>query len=226
MRVAIAQTQPESAPPGRRALAHDDTNRDQVFPALTRNLEGAVRAVEEAKRENAEVVVFCEYFLQGILNEHRQVRWWSESAVHTASGADGSTQYNSLPSRHLERFLVRLAAEHDICIVGTIVHGTSTSPKLQNAPDDSPFDDIPLRSVPDVHAHADKSLGRTTSSPTQLQSAWMLFLDEAGDELYNTDRYSLLNEAFFLDGSGVRGRYDKRNLWHPERWVGGTHDAL
>lgn len=119
-------------------------------------------------------------------------------------------QYNSLPSRHLENFLVRLAAEHDICIVGTIVHGTSTSRALLKPPDDSPFDHIPLRSAASMPAAAD-------SISADAQSAWRAYLANAGDELYDTGKYTLLNEAFFLDGSGVRGRYEKRNLWHPER---------
>lgn len=76
MRVAIAQTQPVSAAPGKQALSRASVageEQGRMFPALERNLQDVVRAVEDAKRGDAEVVVFCEYFLQGILNEHRQV---------------------------------------------------------------------------------------------------------------------------------------------------------
>lgn len=36
----------------------------------------------------------------------------------------------------------------------------------------------------------------------------------------DTSHLTLLNEAFFFDSEGKRrGKYVKKNLWHPERYV-------
>jgi predicted amidohydrolase len=73
MRIAIAQTCPVSAPPGVYSAA--EASVDNLSITLRRNLEDAEEIVKEAvQRHQADVVCFPEYFLQGILNEGRQVR--------------------------------------------------------------------------------------------------------------------------------------------------------
>lgn len=71
MRIALAQTSPISAPSGPAAL--EKPHSSSPFPTLDENLVGAVKAVEHAVAQKADIVVFPEYFLQGIANESRQV---------------------------------------------------------------------------------------------------------------------------------------------------------
>lgn len=71
MRVGLAQTSPISAPPGPPTL--DAPHTSSPFPSLDSNLIDVVSHVERAIKDGAEVVVFPEYFLQGIVNESRQV---------------------------------------------------------------------------------------------------------------------------------------------------------
>lgn len=70
-RIALAQTSPASAPSGPPAL--EKPHSTSPFPTLDQNLVDVVDFVERAAAEKAEVVVFPEYFLQGIVNEARQV---------------------------------------------------------------------------------------------------------------------------------------------------------
>ncbi|KAL7420091.1 hypothetical protein Q5752_005056 [Cryptotrichosporon argae] len=182
LRIAIAQTCPVSAPegvPASTTFVHGDP-----FPTLTANLRESVRYVEDAVKQGVDLVMFPEYWLQGIVNEHRQ--------------------YLTLASRHLESFIARLAKEHSVAIVGTIVHGVHTTSTL---PTSDPFAHIPLRSSA---AEAD---------PTSVADEWRAYLSSSAG-LFEADKsaYALENEAFFLDRAGnLGGKYVKRNLWHPER---------
>lgn len=67
MRIALAQSQVISAQPG----AYESDNNP--FETLQINLNSAVKDVQQAKSEGADIVCFPEYFLQGILNVGRQV---------------------------------------------------------------------------------------------------------------------------------------------------------
>ncbi|WWD20802.1 hypothetical protein CI109_105279 [Kwoniella shandongensis] len=71
MRIALAQTSPISAPEGPPDL--EKPHSTSPFPTLDHNLADAVNFVERAVALNAEVVIFPEYFLQGITNENRQL---------------------------------------------------------------------------------------------------------------------------------------------------------
>lgn len=68
LRVALAQTCPLSGESG----AYPSPSVDP-FRILHDNLAEVEVQVKRAKDEGAEVVCFAEYFLQGILNEGRQV---------------------------------------------------------------------------------------------------------------------------------------------------------
>ncbi|WVO16923.1 hypothetical protein L204_104609 [Cryptococcus depauperatus] len=70
VRIALAQTNPISAPAGPPAL--EKPHSTSPFPTLDQNLINAVKVVERAVSEQADVVVFPEYFLQGLVNENRQ----------------------------------------------------------------------------------------------------------------------------------------------------------
>ncbi|WVQ86140.1 hypothetical protein IAT38_008308 [Cryptococcus sp. DSM 104549] len=120
MRVALAQISPASAPEGPPQL--EKPHSTSPFPTLDQNLVDVIAAVERAVAEKAEVVVFPEYFLQGIANEGRQ--------------------YLTFPSAHLLAFLQDLAKHHSICIVGSIVHAARED--LAPTPKNSPFAHIPL----------------------------------------------------------------------------------
>ena len=179
-RVAIAQICPISAPSG--LPPHPDsssTSSTDPFPILTANLAQVEAILQDACREKPDIVIFPEYFLQGILNEQRQ--------------------YNSLPSKYLDEALIRLAGKYGVAIVGTIVHGTASH--LGPMPDISPFED---------DEGGDGSKGR---------AAWSEYLQANRDGLGETEGFTLYNEASYIDGEGVKGRYHKRNLWHPERYA-------
>jgi predicted amidohydrolase len=69
LRVALAQTCPISAPEGKYPSADVDP-----LEVARINLADCADFVRKAKEGGAEVVCFAEYYLQGILNEGRQVR--------------------------------------------------------------------------------------------------------------------------------------------------------
>lgn len=73
IRIALAQTSPISAPSGppKKERPHSSS----PFPSLEHNLVDVVDHVERAKAQGAEVIVFPEYFLQGMVNEGREVRY-------------------------------------------------------------------------------------------------------------------------------------------------------
>lgn len=71
MRIALAQTCPISAPKG--TWASQNRGASDLFRDLVKNLELAELHIARAAKEKADVVCFPEYFLEGILNEGRQV---------------------------------------------------------------------------------------------------------------------------------------------------------
>jgi hypothetical protein len=67
LRVALAQTCPLNS-----KLSYP-TGEEDPFETLRANLADCADFVKRAKEGGAEVVCFAEYYLQGILNEGRQV---------------------------------------------------------------------------------------------------------------------------------------------------------
>ncbi|RXK41014.1 hypothetical protein M231_01645 [Tremella mesenterica] len=188
LRIALAQTSPISAPEG--PPSHERPLSSSPFPTLDHNLLKVTKAVQKASEENADVVVFPEYFLQGVLNNGRQ--------------------YLTLPSSHLLNFVQSLARIYNICIVGTIVHGSTP---MHVCPDISPFDHLFPHSKPYSEIH--QLEGKITSS----QKQWAKYLHHFPPTTEETSQPSLKNTAFFIEGTtgNVLGTYVKRNLWHPER---------
>ena len=77
LRVALAQTTPVSGPP-------EQPTTQNLFEPLNVNLNDAKRRVAQASKEGADVVVFPEYFLQGLVDQGRQVslmHWTGLSSV-------------------------------------------------------------------------------------------------------------------------------------------------
>jgi predicted amidohydrolase len=68
LRVALAQTCPLNS-----KLSYP-TGEEDPFETLRKNLADCADFVKRAKEGGAEVVCFAEYYLQGILNEGRQVK--------------------------------------------------------------------------------------------------------------------------------------------------------
>lgn len=68
LKIALAQTCPLSAKEGIYPGPNDDP-----FEVLHTNLADAANYVKQAKEQGADIVCFAEYYLQGILNEGRQV---------------------------------------------------------------------------------------------------------------------------------------------------------
>jgi len=187
IRVALAQIQPSSAP--ERTSLDDDIVAGDPFPTLKANLEQIEQCVKQAKEAGAEIAVFPEY-LQGILNEDRQVRINLHIPIER--------QYLSLPSSQYEACIASLAKKYEIGISGSIVHGrprSTTSTTFPSPPSICPFTD--------------------SNGPKQ----WSDYLRENRDTILNhVDQIALENEAFLLDTTGeMCGNYIKRNLWHPER---------
>jgi len=71
IKIALAQTSPVSAPVGPPKL--EKPHSTTPFPTLDINLAKAREWVVKAKEGGADIVVFPEYFLQGIVNDSRQV---------------------------------------------------------------------------------------------------------------------------------------------------------
>jgi hypothetical protein len=76
LRIALAQTCPVIAPAGK-----NEKDQDHPFTVLETNLLDARSWVEKAVRERADVIVFPEYFLQGLVDDGRQVSGPIESAL-------------------------------------------------------------------------------------------------------------------------------------------------
>jgi hypothetical protein len=68
LRIAIAQTHVLSAPP-----SLPSTPASSILAALEANLRTVVQHTENAAKDGADVIVFPEYFLQGIV-DGREVR--------------------------------------------------------------------------------------------------------------------------------------------------------
>lgn len=102
-----------------------------------------------------------------------------------------------------------MARKYEIAIVGTIVHGTHS--KLE-CPSISPFD-VDLDNGHQGTVGGEAGTSRESSGLDQ----WTVFLRDNHDALSQREDFELINEAFYLDKDGVKGRYHKLNLWHPER---------
>ncbi len=98
IRIALAQTCPLNAP---SPLPRPTTGSPSILAPFEKNLEKAAEWIVKASKEGAEVVVFPEYFLQGIVDgrEVSPLVWASvgsaltndiQRAVH---GSSGSTRY-------------------------------------------------------------------------------------------------------------------------------------
>ncbi|WWC65305.1 uncharacterized protein I303_107922 [Kwoniella dejecticola CBS 10117] len=189
IRVAIAQTAPVVAPEGPAKL--EKPHSTSPFSTIDQNLTIAVEYVERAAAGKAEVVIFPEYFLQGIVNQNRQ--------------------YLTFPSKHLLTFLQTLAKIHGIALCGTIVHGTREE-GAGPIPDSNPFDHISTHTAKSTHTNT-KQPGIT---PAQLE--WAKYLEKHPLSTEESAQPVLYNTAFFIDEKGeLIGEYTKKNLWHPER---------
>ncbi|KAK4684937.1 hypothetical protein P7C73_g5227, partial [Tremellales sp. Uapishka_1] len=186
LRVALAQTEPRNAPPGKR-IAAKDIDGDTPFPTIDYNLQDALRQVEQAVKEKAELVVFPEYFLQGIANEGRQ--------------------YLTIASDHLITHLSSLAAHHSICIAGTVVHGVlpagSAPPPISN-----PFAHLPLSSTQRVSDREGEKV--------QYQE-WARYLESYSEAKAEDEPELKNTAFFINEKGELIGEYIKKNLWHPER---------
>ena len=83
LRIALAQTAPLPAEPGPPTL--ERAHSSSPFPTLDHNLLCALQAVQTASAQRADVVVFPEYFLQGLCDQGRQVSE-AEGSTYRAEG--------------------------------------------------------------------------------------------------------------------------------------------
>jgi hypothetical protein len=106
----------------------------------------------------------------------------------------------SLCSIWLEHWIAEYAKRYSIAITGTIVHGTNNALP------------IPPTSDPICLSDPEESL--------LARIEWYTYFEEAGHGLEDDSHYTLINEAFYIDSVGKKvGKYTKKNLWHPERYV-------
>ena len=100
-------------------------------------------------------------------------------------------------------YLCELAKEYDVDIVTSIVHGTlPASAKGKATPSESPF-----------HPASAPGGGITAG-----QRAWAEYLHAYPPSDEEQEKPHLVNTAVYIDSSGkVLGKYNKQNLWHPER---------
>jgi hypothetical protein len=75
LRVALAQTCPINAEVG------SDNNTSDPFLTVERNLLDVTERVKTASAEGADVVVFPEYFLQGLVDQGRQVSFLQATLI-------------------------------------------------------------------------------------------------------------------------------------------------
>lgn len=135
-----------------------------------------------------------------------------------------------LPAKHALAVLQSLARDHDICICGTIVEPRST-------------DKHPLPSAPEPAQSPFEGLSRGVEANTAVIQAWNDYLIKAFPHIAASpstpaeahrhaedkdlpessaqkDRIlDVANTAYFIEaGTGdIIGRYEKKNLWIPER---------
>lgn len=108
-RIALAQSCPLSAHPGPPALGKQPS--PSPFPTLDFNLIRVVEMVERAKSQRAEIVIFPEYFLQGIVNDCRQVSQKSQVRGGVAQARSVVPHLSLGTSRHFPR-LTRTNPSH------------------------------------------------------------------------------------------------------------------
>lgn len=149
LRIALAQTCPISAP--ETASATFDPSAPLLAP-LEKNLAKVAEWTEKASQEGADVVVFPEYFLQGIV-DGKEVSQWLHLSYSNALLIDSfRKQYMVHPAQHAIDYLCALAKKHSISIVGTIVEpqmksGPPTTTSSVPEPTTSPFSNTTPDSV-------------------------------------------------------------------------------
>lgn len=91
IKIALVQTCPLSA-----KEAHYPGPNEDPFEVLHQNLADTAKYVKQAKEKGADVVCFAEYYLQGILNEGRQV-----SRLYASILLSKLIQYSTCRLRHV-----------------------------------------------------------------------------------------------------------------------------
>lgn len=215
MPLYLAQTSPLS--PFSPASGPGADDQTFLFPSLQWNLARYAQQFELASQTEdlaqGGVVVFPEYGLNGIIPDHSVRLPFPVLAVYSSSQArlglttdhsflaNRSTQAYALPSPYLLGALQALCAHFKLAAVTTIVEPfvkPSHPPLLPPNPFvfSEPFDGT---LVP--------------SSSTDLRQAWAEYEDEMEKVGYES-----VNVAYYVSAEGeVVGRYEKANLWHPER---------
>jgi predicted amidohydrolase len=99
-----------------------------------------------------------------------------------------------------------LARQHRIAIVGSVLTGIVPAElQLPAVPSVSPFEHLLTGPV-------------AGSGVTRAQKDWAAWVSDYKAVIATDFRPVVKNTAFFIDETGeLTGRYDKRNLWHPER---------
>ncbi|KAF7973026.1 hypothetical protein HWV62_16424 [Athelia sp. TMB] len=232
LRIALAQTCPINA--SETASATFDASAPLLAP-LASNLAKVAEWTEKASGEGADVIVFPEYFLQGIVDG-------KEYMVH--------------PAQHAIDYLCVLAKKHTISIVGTIVEPQMNSAVVSGVPEPttSPFSHLLSNTAPDsavqqswhdffvaryphcfeasLPSASEKRKALDPDSkdlPAPVVEDEPSLMDQAKQFVgLSTEKAPtpekerplyMSNTAYYIDGDTgtVVGRYSKKNLWIPER---------
>lgn len=221
--VFLAQTSPLS-PVGPATSSPDEPF---LFASVQFNLaqygrQLALAAASAALRDGG-VVVFPEYGLQGIIPDH-SVRHARPDLVAPACRAAPPfvrltppslppcsllprrarrcLQAYALPAPYLVKALQALCKHHQLAAVTTIVepHARAAHPAL---PPSSPF------------AFAADGSGALEPATAAQRHEWAAYEQAMGEV-----GFECVNAAYYVSAEGeMVGRYEKANLWHPERCV-------
>ncbi|CED84210.1 Carbon-nitrogen hydrolase [Phaffia rhodozyma] len=169
-----------------------EESNEYIFPSIQHNVHIVRTHLWEAEKslQGHGVVVFPEYALQGII--------------------DGFKSY-ALPAYWLIRLIQDLSTLTSLHIVLTIVepclNDLTSSQSLHSIPP-SPFD---FGSDPSLSNSSRRLKGPRMLSEKE-KTEWKNYesqMDHKG--------YEMINVAYFVRPEGGWERYEKRNLWHPER---------
>ena len=223
LKICIAQTSPRSGP--------EVVPESDAFGSLTQNLKTTSELVERARSEGADLVVFPEYWLQGIVQDREVSRFHPVDKWHRLTNS-GALQYLVHPAPYLIEHLQYLAKQHGIAVCGTIVEPKDHTPLKE--PTSSPFAHLRTNTAAESSSEWTDYIRRAYASadPTVVKESTQHVREGDAKDLPTKGTHSggmdkseevdtMINVAYVFEGGtgNIVGRYVKKNLWISERCV-------